>query len=490
MSVETHWDTFQRSVREVELFDGIMGTLHWDQQTQMPAAGAAERGAHQELLARLRHATLTSDELGQAIEGLLEADLDEVRGAGVRNVARVRGRAVRLPDELVGKLSALAATGFGAWMTAREGGSAQAYLDHLAVLVDLLRAKAEYIDPGSPAYDVLVDEYDPGVTGEALEALFARLGPELVRIVEAVGDRPEPPRRLFDVTAQARLSRHVAQALGYDFGAGRLDVSEHPFTVGIGQGDVRITSRYSEDDLVGGLGGTTHETGHALYEQGLPRDQSGFGTCMPASVGVHESQSRFWENIVCRSHGFMEWLEPQLPDYFDGAALSADTLFVEANHIARTPIRVYADEVTYNLHIQVRVELELALVQGRLQPADLEEAWNERYRSLLGIVPETPVQGYLQDVHWATGAFGYFPSYTLGNLYSASLRAAMLEQSPTLFDGVARGEFGPILAWLRDNVHKPGGLRLGEAAVRHVVGDRDLVATFVDYLRERHCVTA
>jgi carboxypeptidase Taq len=274
--------------------------------------------------------------------------------------------------------------------------------------------------------------------------------------------------------------------MGYDFDAGRIDHAEHPFSVGIGRGDVRITTHLDEQNLLAGLTGTIHETGHALYELGLPDEHPGTTVREAASAALHESQARFWENTIGRSRPFARWLGGLLARHFPGRAPSAETLYQAANRVEPGCVRMYADEVTYNLHIIVRFELELALFERRLPVRELPGAWNDKLRDVLGITPPDDAHGVLQDAHWADASFAYFPSYTLGNLYAASLGAAMSESVPDLWAEVERGSFAPVLGWLREHVHRHGHLLEAPAIVRAAVGDRDPVDDLLRHLWARH----
>ena len=346
----------------------------------------------------------------------------------------------------------------------------------------------EAIDPARHPYDVALEDFDPGTTLASLREMFARLRDGLGTLLEAIAARPQLPAldASFDAATQVALHRRVAAALGYDFDAGRLDHAEHPFTSGHGPGDVRITTHIEPDDLLGSLGGTIHETGHALYEQGLPGDLAGTTVAEAASFGLHESQSRFWENFIGRSRPFCEWLAGVVREHFPDAPVDGETLFRASNRVDTSLIRTAADEVTYNLHIIVRFELEVALFEGALAVKDLPEAWNARYAEYLGVTPPDDARGVLQDVHWASGAFGYFPSYTLGNLYAASLGATLERELPDLWERVGRGELGPVLAFLRERVHEKGHLEEAPTIVRAAVGERDHVADLLSYLRGRH----
>lgn len=484
------WSDLVAEMKVLARLEEVRGALTWDQQTYLPPDGNTSRGEQVALLMRLSHERMQQPWVGEHLEALAARDdLDDIQRAGVRNLRRDWDRAARVPAELIERMGRLQGEGFVAWMKAREAKDPAVFLPVLRELVQVVGDRARVIDPSRPVYDVLLDEFDPGTDTASLVATFGRLRAGLVELIDAV-KAVEPMPRLegrFDPAAQLELSRRIAVALGYDLKAGRIDVAEHPFTVSLGQGDIRITTRVGADDLLAGIGGTTHEAGHGMYEQGLPRASwLGTGVDRAASMGLHESQSRFWENAIGRSLPFFRWIQGPMREVLGADAPSADRLFRAANRVEPGAIRIAADEVTYNLHIIVRFELERRLFDGSLDVADLPGAWNESYRQDLGVDPEDHSKGVLQDVHWSGGAFGYFPSYTLGNLYAASLARKLGEDLPDLWSRVEAGDFAPILGWLRDRIHRHGHLHDAPELVRRVVGDRDHVEDLLAHLWGRH----
>ncbi|AKF09904.1 carboxypeptidase M32 [Sandaracinus amylolyticus] len=483
----SEWSALVAHLTEIETLDGVMGVLGWDEQTYMPKKAAELRGAQLALLSRLHHERTTDARIGRWIE-LLEGDRatasDPIRSACLRNLGRTYRREKRVPAELVDKLARARSEGFQAWIEAKKNADFARFAPVLQTLLDLSRRRAETIDEKRHPYEVLLEQYDPGTSVESLRSMFARLREGLVPLIEAISAQPQQPELGggWDETKQWALSREVAAALGYDFDGGRLDPSEHPFSTGQGPGDVRITAHLDANDLLSGLGGTIHETGHALYEQGLPVAHTGTTVREAASYGLHESQSRFWENYVGRSKPFATWLAGVVKKHFPEKAQSPDAIYRASNRVERGLIRVQADEVTYNLHVVIRFEIELALFEGTLAVKDLPSAWNTKYREYLGITPPDDARGVLQDVHWSGAAFGYFPSYTLGNLYAASFGAAMQQAIPDLWARVERGDFAPILAWLREKVHAQGHVLEAPEIVRAAVGDRDHVEDLLAYL--------
>lgn len=481
------WESVKQEIREVTLLYGANAALAWDQQTYMPPGAAVQRGEQSALLSRLVHERLTSAKVGKALDDLDGRVDDPTTQRAVTLLKRDYQRRARIPASLVERSARAQAAGFATWMKARETQDFSVFAPSLEEHLAIARERAAAIDPDGHPLQVLMTDFDPGVSIDQLKGTFSRLQTGLSELIQAVADAPD--RSLggtWPTAAQLAMHRTIAEKLGYDFQTGRLDLAEHPFTVPLSHDDVRITTHVYDDDLLGGLGGTVHETGHALYEQGLPKALAGTGLNEAASFGLHESQSRFWENAIGRSRAFFTWMKPLLDEHFPGNDASVDTLYRAANRIEPGLIRVKADEVTYNLHIIIRVELELALFEGELSVADLPEAWNDRYQRYLGISPGNDAEGVLQDVHWSGGSFAYFQSYTLGNLYAAAFNAVLREQHPDVDEQVARGDFSTILGWLRENVHQHGRLLDGADRVRAVVGERDYVDDLLGYLWDRH----
>lgn len=490
MSESDTWSAYQQRIRELEALSGASAVLSWDQQTYMPAGGAGHRGTQLATLAAVSHERMTAPELGELLEALLDAD-DRMQVAAARRMKRRYDRATRVPTELVRAMSAARSQGFGAWMQARESGDFSLFEAPLSDLVQLTRETASAIDPDADPYDIMLAEYDPGSTTAALDPMFSRLEAELVPFVQATREAAGPAGLDgLEVPASAlrQINSRVIDALGFRGDDGRIDESQHPFTVGIGPHDVRITTHLYEDDLLGTLGGTIHECGHGLYEQGIPDRFAGSGLGEAAGIGLHESQSRFWENVIGRSEAFCRWLVPVLREAHPGIRVTPEQLYGAANRVQPSLIRIKADEATYNLHILIRYRLETALLRGELSVADAPDAWNTSYDRMLGVRPGDPNDGVLQDVHWASGYFGYFPSYTIGNLYAASFRATIERDLPEMWDRVEVGDFGPILAWLRERVHHRGAEVDAPEVFRDAVGDRDPVSDLMDHLRSRHGV--
>lgn len=481
------WETLVEHMKRIDTLRGVAWTLGWDEQTNMPPKAQALRGSQSALLSTISHGWISDPRIGEWLAEL-SGQSDPIQRACHRNLTRTYERERRVPVELVEEIARAESAGFAAWVEAKQTSNFAHFSPHLEKTLDLSRRRADAIDPERHPYEVLLEQFDPGATVESLRQTFARLRDGLTPLLAAIAAQPqiaelETP---LDAARQKPMHEAIAAALGYDFDGGRLDHAEHPFTTGLGPGDVRITTHITEHDWLNGLGSTIHEVGHALYEQGLPHEHAGTTVASAASYGLHESQSRFWENFIGRSQPFCDWLAARVDEHFEDSSVTGADIYRASNRVERGLIRVRADEVTYNLHIIVRFELELALFEGRLKVAELPEAWNARYEEYLGVRPERDADGVLQDVHWSSGAFGYFPSYTLGNLYAASLGATLEQKLPDLWERVGAGDFAPILEFLREKVHRRGHLLDAQEIVDEAVGERDHVEDFVAQLWARH----
>lgn len=485
----TEWKHLSSRIDELDALGGAMALLEWDQQTYLPPGSGAARGKQSAALGKIFHERFTDPAVGGWLAALSNADLDATKRRAVDVATRKYRRSTCLPTRLVEDLAHARNAGFAAWMKAREANDFAPFAAPLQRLIDLTREQAERQgDPGQHPYDALLEEYDPGSTIAELRPMFERLGRELNVFLGALSGRPHPVAftDALDVDGQRKLTERVLTDLGFDRNVGRLDISEHPFSIGMTSEDVRITTHFYGDNFLAALGGTIHECGHALYEQGLPLALAGTGLDKAAGMGIHESQSRFWENFIGRSLPFCRYLAPRMGALWPTQTVDPMALYGAMNKVERSLVRIFADEATYNLHIIARFELEVGILEGRLQANDLPDAWDDAYRRIVGVVADGPKQGVLQDVHWCGGMIGYFPSYTIGNLYAASFGAKIQEDIPDLWDRVERGDFTSVLTWLRTNVHAKGHLRDAPEIFRDVVGDRDPVADLVNHLWSRH----
>ena len=474
-------DGSERSLRaqiaEIRHLDQAIGLMDWDEETMLPAAGRAERGEQLATLEGLRHGLLTSDHLGDLIEEVDAARPEDERWAReLVLLRRLRRSAMALPESLVRAFANAKSRSLGAWEEARARDDFALFAPHFDQLLSLIRERAEALARGPEPYDALLDEYEHGMERARLEPVLTELRERLAPMLRAVAGNKPPAEgalagRRFAEAGQWELCRRLLEAVGFDFGRGRLDRSTHPFTLVAGFDDVRITIRPQEDNLPVGILATLHEGGHGLFDQGLRRGDRDWLLGEAPSMGLHEAQARLWENHVGRSLAFWQHWFPAIAGQFPEAAagLTPETFHRTVNAVKPGPIRVGADQMSYHLHILLRYELELALLAGDLTVADLPAAWNERSAALIGVRPTCDRDGVLQDVHWSLGMFGYFPSYTLGSLYAAQLTEAYDRQNP-LQNEIRRGYYGGLLAWLRQHVHQLGNRHSAEEIVTRATG--------------------
>lgn len=487
----------QTITAEIADLNGAAALLGWDQQVHMPPGGAAARAEQQALLQRLAHEKLSQPEVGALLEELSELHQGDpgadTTAAMLRVVRRDYDRAVRVPADLVAAIAKAAGVAYQAWLSARTENSFAPFTGPLAELLRLQVEKAEALGYAEDRYDALLDLYEPDMTTAEVAAVFAQLADYLVPFIRRLSERVDqvddgPLHQNFAPDDQWQLSLAACRALGLDFDRGRLDRSVHPFTTSFDMGDVRITTRINPTYLAAGLYGTIHETGHALYEQGIDPAfrRSPLGAAV--SLGVHESQSRLYENLVGRSRAFWQYFMPEVAERFPGqmAGVTAEDMYRAVNRVAPSLIRVEADEVTYSLHIMLRFELEQALVSGALTVADLPSAFDEASEKYLGLRPATPVEGVLQDIHWSGGYFGYFPTYSLGTLMSVQFFDAALRQVPTLTADIAAGRFAPLRGWLREHIHRHGSRFMPQELLRRAAGGPLDPKPFIDYIDQKY----
>jgi len=466
-------------------------TLEWDQETYMPAGGHAARAQQLSTLRAMAHDLLTDD----ALMGLLEkaASADDPRTADLVAVTqRDVEKARRIPTALVQQMARASAEAKEAWREARETDTFATFAPHLQRLLDLNRQKAEALCYADEPYDALLDTYEPGMTTATVADVFTSLRAALVPTVEAIADEPTPDdtflHQSLDEDTQVAFGRMVVNDLGYDFSRGRLDLSTHPFSTAFSIGDVRLTTRVAADFFPTSFFGTVHEAGHGMYEQGIDAALDRTPLAEGTSLGMHESQSRLWENHVGRSHAFWSHYYPALQQHFPDALGAVDrTDFYRAiNKVEPSFIRVEADEVTYPLHVMLRFELERALLNERLAVADLPDAWNAGMEDYLGCCPPSDRQGVLQDIHWALGAIGYFPTYALGTLMAAQLFQQIERDLPEITAHIASGNFVPLLKWLRTHIHRWGRRRTAQALLRGATGTELDPAPFLRYIHTKY----
>ena len=485
---------------EIRRIQSAASVLSWDQETYMPAGGGAARAEQIATLEGLAHEKLVSQEVETLLAdwidpatGQAAAGWDEPSRSLLRETWRDFSRAKKLPSAFVIRLSRECSLAQQAWVTAREESRFSKFLPSLRTIISLKREEADYLGYRNSPYDALLDTYEPGATIEQLAPLFTELRERLVvllRKVQASGVAVDDTclHQRFDQAKQIEFGRLVLVAMGYDFERGRLDLSAHPFTTSFHPTDVRVTTRVFEKDLPSCLFSCIHEGGHGLYDQGLDPRYYGSPLGESVSLGIHESQSRLWENCVGRSRAFWHCFYPILQQTFPQqlGTVPLDLFYAAINRASPSLIRVEADELTYNLHIMLRVEIEQALIENRVQPDDLPELWNEKMQSYLGIVPEQDAEGVLQDVHWSMGAFGYFPTYTLGNLYAVQFFEQAKQELPQLEEHIAAGQLVPLRRWLEQKIHRWGRMFTPDHLARRVTGKGVSPEPFLRYLEGKY----
>jgi carboxypeptidase Taq len=496
-TVETRLGELKGRLLEIGDLNYAAAILGWDQATYMPPGGAEARGRQSAMLSKLAHEKAVDPALGRLLDSLardagkLPADGDDA--SLIRVARRDFERAVRLPGDYVERASALSSASYDAWTKARPAGDFATVQPYLEKNVELSREYAGYFAPWQRITDPMIDEYDTGMTTASVEALFAALRRELVPLVQAICDQSAADdgclRGAFNETEQLAFNVDVVKQLGYDFERGRIDKTHHPFCTKFSAGDVRITTRFDDGDIGQALFSTIHEAGHAMYEQGVAASLAGTPLSSGTSAGVHESQSRLWENVVGRGRDFWRHFYPALqaafPDAFRNVA--PETFYRAVNKVERSLIRTDADEVTYNLHVMMRFDLELDLLEGRLAVKDLPEAWRARIAADLGITPVGDRDGCLQDVHWFSGGIGgSFQGYTIGNILSAQFYAAALNAHREIPDEIAHGQFTTLHRWLTDHIYRHGRKFDPNELVMRATGEPMTIAPYVAYLRGKY----
>lgn len=498
MRQHTAYDELIRRVREETLLTSCEALLEWDEETYMPSGGVENRSEQLALLAGLLHERGTDPRIGELlaeVEGSeLLADRSSPAAVNVRELRREYDRYVRLPRRLVEEVARITALAQKAWARARAEADFGAFRPWLEQIVELKRAEAECVGYAQEPYDALIEDHEPGMTSQIVARLFDALGRELVPLAAKIEETGRKPRlrakATFPIERQRSFGQTVAIAVGFDPGRGRFDLGVHPCCSGIGPGDCRLVLRFDANDFVGGLLTILHEVGHGLYEQGL--DPRHYGTPMgePASVGMDEAQARLWEGRVGRSQGFWQHFYPRarelFPDPLRGIGL--DQFYLAVNRVKPSLIRVNADEVTYNLHTLVRFELERAIMTGDLKPADIPEEWKAGYRRYLGIEPTNDREGCLQDGHWADGLIGYFPTYTLGDVFAAQLFATADAELGDLEQQFAQGEFSELVRWLSRKIYRQGGRFPSARLIENVTGSPPNHRPLVNALRAKYAV--
>lgn len=489
-------EELRRRAGEIADLSGIGGLLLWDQNTMMPPGGADARADQFEALERILHDRMTDPRLGKLLDALeayeADADPESDDAALIRNLRRDHLKAVNVSTDLAAEIATANARAQQAWMAAREKADFSLFAPALEKVLELTHRYIACFDATAFAhpYDVLLDDYEPSLTTEELRTLFDTIQQELIPLVSAAAAAGEEGRVFpghFPQADQQALTSELLVAVGYDPEHWRLDASVHPFARSMAHTDVRLTTRWEEDDLAMALYSCLHEFGHGLYEAQMSPAHYRTTLADATGLGVHESQSRLWENLVGRGRPFCEYALPLLRKHLKGRfeAIEVPELYRNVNQVRLSLIRIEADETTYNLHIALRFELELALVEGRLSVKDLPDAWNEASHRLLGLEPGGLKEGVLQDIHWGTGMIGYFPTYTIGNLMAAQLWQALVVDLPEIEASIAAGDFAPLREWLRENIHRHGRKFTSRELLQRVTGEELQVEPFLSYLETK-----
>lgn len=483
-------------LNEIADLQAISGLLNWDQLVNMPKGAAGDRSEQIATQEKLVHQKATSAELGRLLEDLagamkgLEGDADEARL--VKVAKRLYEKQTKIPGDFVAEFARVSTEAQTVWEKAKSDARYTLFEPFLQRLIDLRRQYAGFFKPWEHVYDPLLDDFEPGMKTDEIQQIFNQLRPRQVELIKAIAEKEKVNKdflhQSFSIDGQEQFGRAVISDFGYDWQHGRQDKSAHPFTTSFGLNDVRITTRFDRNYLPTGLFASLHECGHALYELGIDKKFNRSPLADGASMAVHESQSRLWENLIGRSWPFWRRYFPRLQEYFVSELGNVDSraFYKAVNAVEPSLIRVEADEATYNLHIMLRLELEIALMDGSLDAKDAPQAWDHKFNEYLGIFPPDDSKGILQDVHWSFGGFGYFPTYALGNLISAQIWEVMGKDMPDLESKISQAQFGDILEWLRENVHVHGAKFEPQELVKNITGSAITPEPYIRYLETKY----
>ncbi len=489
-------DQLKGILGEVADISNAASLLSWDQQTYMPQGGTQARGQQMATLSKIAHEKATSDEVGKLLADLkaeyagVDSSSDEA--ALVRVAGRDYDKAVRVPASFVAEQAIVSSEAFEGWAEARAKSDFTIFLPHLTKVVALVKKYISFFPPADHPYDTLLDDYEPGMKTADVQAIFNTLRPRQVELIKAIASRPQINdkflHRKYDQQKVWEFSAEISRNLGYDWSRGRMDKAPHPFETSFSVNDVRITNRWEPDHPLATVFSAMHESGHAMYEQGIHAGYERTSLAHGTSLGVHESQSRMWENLVGRSLAFWEFFYPKIkkvfPSQLEGVGLK--NFYKAINRVEPTFIRVNADEATYNLHIMLRLELEIAMVEGKVDLKDLPEIWRTKMKEYLGVVPPNDSLGVLQDIHWSYGSIGYFSTYALGNLISAQLWEKINLDVRGLDDQIRKGKFDALLNWLRENVHRHGRKYDPQVLIQRITGSKISPEPYIRYLTAKY----
>ncbi len=495
-NVRVVYDSLVEKLQEKSRLGSVMGILHWDQEVIMPKGGASSRARQLAALAAVLHEKSTDSELEGMLDRLLEcpeAQFNDYEWCNIQEAKRDYDLDTKVPRKLVTELAELSSKGHSIWAKAREENRYSDFAPTLKRLIELKKQWAACVAPEKSAYDANIDLFERDATVEKIEPVFEKLKQELIPLIRAIADSGKqvdmsPLEGRFPLEKQEALGRKISEEMGFSFEQGRMDVSVHPFSGGGDLTDVRITTRYQEDNFVESLYAVIHETGHGLYEQGRMQDWPDLPVSESLTMGIHESQSLFWERMIAQARPFLTHFFPLFAETFPEQmkGVSVDTLYAAINRVVPSLIRVEADEVTYPLHVILRFEMEKGIFDGSLSVEDLPEVWNQKMKEYLGVEPATDREGVLQDVHWSGGAFGYFPSYTLGAMYACQFYRTLKRDIPDIEDQVSQGKLKPVKEWLNKNIHKRGRLYSAEGLCELVTGEMLNPEHFIGYLKGKY----
>jgi len=477
---EKAYEELIKRCQETKVLGGCHALLSWDERTYLPPGGGEGRSEQVALISGIIHEKFTSPRIAELLSIIEDSNLvaqsDSDTAVNVREIRRDYDKAVKLPKDLVEELARVTSLAQRIWSEARKNSDFSLFLPKLKEVIELKFRQADAYGYEKEPYDALIDDYEPNTTSDEISEVFGKLRNDLVPLVKAIGESSRHPdmsiiENDFPVDLQEKFGREVSTAVGFDYQRGRIDVSTHPFTTTIGPGDVRITTRYDPRHLGEALSGTLHEAGHGVYEQGLPKEHFGTPLASFVSLGIHESQSRMWENLIGRSLPFWRYFYPKAQKTFPSLKnAKLHDFFFAINKVEPSFIRVEADEVTYNLHILIRFEIERDLFARKIEAKDLPAIWNEKFKDYFGIVPPNDAEGCLQDIHWSIGYFGYFPTYALGNLYASQFYAKAREEIPDIEANIVSGDFSKLNSWLHKNIHSQGRRYHAGELVERVTG--------------------
>ncbi|TXK85104.1 carboxypeptidase M32 [Paenibacillus sp. N3.4] len=494
---QTKLASFKAYIRKMKQYEEAIALIYWDMRTGAPKKGIETRSEVVGELSTEVFRMSTSEEMGAYLAYFIEpAQLDQLDTISKKMVLEAKkdyDRSKKIPADKYQAYVVLTSQAESAWEEAKHKSDWASFQHYLEKIVATTKEFIELWGYEGNKYNTLLDMYEPGMTVEKLDQVFGELREKAVPLLQRIQASAHQPERSFleqefEISKQKQFSLSILKQMQYDFDAGRLDETVHPFATALNPGDVRITTRYLLNDITSALFGTIHEGGHALYEQNISNDLVGTNLCTGTSMGIHESQSRFWENMIGRSKGFWNRYYGELQTLFSGQIdqVDVDTFYKAINHIEPSLIRIEADELTYNLHIMIRYELEKGLINDTIQVADLPEAWNAKYQEYLGVVPSHDGEGVLQDVHWSGGAFGYFPSYSLGNMYAAQFTNTMRKELPNFDQLIEEGNLAPIKEWLTEKVYQYGKMLTPNEIIKQVTGEDLNPDYLIAYLEDKY----